>query len=66
MKNSKLQAPNSKENPNYKLQIPKLVFLDFGIWGLVLFVFWNLEFAFLEFAFYKYLCSFLLKYNFYL
>ncbi|KJJ37778.1 MAG: hypothetical protein CL524_00215 [Aequorivita sp.] len=48
------------EIPNYKHQIPKhfflefgiwnlgfgaFCFLEFGIWNLVLFVFWNLEFG---------------------
>ncbi len=33
------------EIPNYKHQIPKHFFLEFGIWGLVPFVFWNLEFG---------------------
>jgi len=33
------------EIPNYKHQIPKHFFLEFGIWSLVPFVFWNLEFG---------------------
>lgn len=47
------------EIPNYKHQIPKHFFLEFGIWGLVPFVFWNLVLLYyLGFAlFLKYICN---------